>query len=87
MFDGGDLDGIACFVKAYAIIAHAKAKFRWIDALQALDVSFAGGNQASKSVQNSKGSRLVDGPKLIARGLGPDDLSSHDEDRGLTICA
>jgi hypothetical protein len=84
MFVGGDLDGLAGLVKAYAIIAHAKAKFRWIDALQALDVSFASGSQAGESVQNSKGSRLGDGSKLIARGVGPDDLSSHDEDPGLT---
>jgi hypothetical protein len=64
-------------MESQSVISDPQAIFRWFNVPESLEVTFPGFHEAIQSVQNAKGSRLVDRPELSLRLSKPNNLSSH----------
>ena len=53
MFDGEDQNGFSVIVEAKTIITDAETKLWWLNVLEALYVTFAGGEIAPHNMKNA----------------------------------
>ena len=61
MSDGENFDSVSLVVEADAVVSDAEAELRGFDILKALDIAFAGTDEARQSMEDAQGGGLVDG--------------------------
>lgn len=77
MSDGENFDSVSLVVEADAVVSDAEAELRGFDILKALDVAFAGTDEARQSMEDAQGGGLVDGAEAGLGLAAPDDLFGH----------
>jgi hypothetical protein len=75
MFYGEDFDGVVEVTEADAIISDSETELWRFDITEPLYVTFAGGEDAGQSVENTQGGRLCDSAKVGLGPVAPNDLS------------
>ena len=60
-----------------AVVADAEAELGRFDTLKALDVAFAGFQISGQRVEDTQGSRLIDGAELSLGLIVPDNALAH----------
>jgi hypothetical protein len=77
MFHGEDFDGVVKVAEADAVISDSETELWRFDVTEPLYVTFAGGEDAGQSVENTQGGRLFDGSEVGLGPVAPNDLFRH----------
>lgn len=79
--DAQDLDRIAEFTEADAVVADAEPELRWVNVLKAFYVAFASGEETCQSVEDAECSDLINRAEFSLRLACPDNLPPHRQRR------